>query len=375
MDYQTELRRRVISAGALTSVLAFAALGAAVSTFFGIKSLIATSDIEGTVIPAVSAAVVGVGLFCIWHRIATLVPMLQSPGRQALGIGLATTVSLVTILTSSWFIATTIGGVRAVQAYMNDYIAHTNTRLGHAVLNFSEEQSLIPSIQNFAAGWRVQAKSEASQGIISGHSGSGPLVATLDGAAAELEKLGVNMRRTRTEFLGLQEQAESLLADLSKIANALEAASPASQARFSETAGRFFQKLREMERLSLLPQVKLGGVAVLTTPTSGSIADSINTIQATLHKQTRELHAAVKKIEASRQSVDDIPYIPTNRGMATWEFANAVPGAWLVGIGIDLLPFLVLLLLMLTHSEARQPYLERVPSSVVSGVRDLRNAG
>lgn len=374
MDYQTELRHRVIRAGALTGVLAFAALGAAVSTFFGIKSLVPTSGIEATVIPAVSAAVVGVSLFSIWHRIVTLVPMLQSPGRQALGIGLAATVSLVTILTSSWFIATSIGGVRAVQAYMNAYIANANTRLGHAVLNFSEEQSLIPSIQHYAAGWRVQAKSEASQGIISGRNGSGPLVATLDGAAAELEKLGANMRRTRTEFLGLQERAESLLADLSKIANAPEAASPPSQARFSETAGRFFQKLREMERLSLLPQVKLGGVAVLTTPTSGSMADNINSIQVALRKQTRELQAAVKNIETSRQSVDDIPYIPTNQGIATWEFANAVPGAWLVGIGIDLLPFLVLLLLMLTHGEARQPYVERLPFSVVGGVRELRNA-
>jgi hypothetical protein len=83
----------------------------------------------------------------------------------------------------------------------------------------------------------------------------------------------------------------------------------------------------------------------------------------------------VRKIEASHQTVDAIPYVPTNQGMATWDFASAVPGAWLVGIAIDLLPFLVLLLLMLTHSEARQPYVERLPFTVVAGVRDLRAAG
>ena len=375
MDYQMELRHRVINAGALTAVLAFAALGAAVSTYFGIKSLVPTSSVDGTVIPVVSATVVGVGLFCIWHRIVNLVPMLQSPGRQALGIGLAAAVSVVTILTSSWFIATSIGGVRAVQAYMNDYIATANARLGHVVLNFGEEQSLIPSIQHFAAGWRVQAKNKSSQGIISGRNGSGPVVATLNGAATELEKLAANMRRTRTNFLDLQEQAESLLADLSKIANAPEAASAAYQAQFSDTAGRFFQKLREMERVSLLPQVKLGGITVPTTSRGGLITDNLSRIQVALDKQTRELQTAIKKIEASHQSVGAIPYMPTNQGTATWEFARAVPGAWLVGIGIDLLPFLVLLLLMLTHSEVRQPYVARSPFSVVSGTRDLRTAG
>jgi hypothetical protein len=375
MDYQAELRHRVISAGALTGVLAFAALGAAVSTYFGIKSLIPTSSVQGTVIPVVSAVVVGVGLFCVWHRIVTLVPMLQSPGRQALGIGLAAALSVVTILVSSWFIATSIGGIRAVQAYMNKYIATANVMLGHTVRNFSEEQSLISSIQYFAAGWRVQAKNEGSHGSISGRNGSGPVVATLDGTAAELEKLATNMGNTRADFLELREQAESLLADLSKIANSPEAATAPSQARFSAIASHYFQKLREMERLSLLPQIKLGGIVVLIGSTGSPIADSVNNIQATLHEQTRELQAAARKIEASRQPVDPVAYIPTNQGMATWEFANVVPGAWLVGIGIDLLPLLVLLLLMLAHSEARHPYVERSPFSVVGGVRDLRSAG
>ena len=374
MDYVNELRHRVVKDGALTAVLAFVAAGATVSTFFGLRALVPATGPEGLLVPLVSAAVVGVGLFGLWHRVIRLVPMLHDPRRRGLGIGLGVVLFLVAASINSWFIATSIGGTRAVQAYMSNYLAGANAQLGHAVQNFGSEQSLIPTIQNYAAGWRVQAKNEATHGTISGRQGSGPVVQALNGAADGLESLVATMQRTQKDFADHHDMAQQILADLAKLANSSEAATAATQARFSETAGHFFQKLREMDRMSLLPQLKLRGIVIVKTQIGGSAADNLKNIEVTLEKQTEELQRAVKKIETSRLSTEALPYAPTNQGTATWEHASAVPGAWLVGLGIDLLPLLVLLLLMLTHGEARDPHVTRAPFSVVDGGNSTRTA-
>lgn len=372
MNYLDELRERLIEAGTLTPVLASGAVGAGISTFFGVKSLVGVSGIEAGLIAFASAAVVSAGLFFVWHTLVKVIPMLESPIKRALGVGLATCLTVVTVLISSWFIATSIGGSRAVQAYMNNSVAAAYTEVGNAVRNFADEQSLVAVISRNAAAWRVQAKNEEKSGTLSGRNGVGPIVATLNGAAADLEGLVAAMQRTRQDFQLLQEQAEGLLADLTRIANSAEADTAASQQKFSEAYGQFFERLRVMERLSLLQQAKLGGVLVISTTTGGSISEDLNRIQVTLDKQTRELQGAIRKIESSRREVKALPYMPTNKGMATWDFAASVPGAWLVGIGIDLLPFLVLLLLMLGHSEARKPHRERTPFSIIDGGRDVR---
>ncbi|MCG3775347.1 MAG: hypothetical protein JW395_2179 [Nitrospira sp.] len=374
MDYINELRHRVIRDGALTAVLAFVAAGATVSTFFGLRALVPATGPEGLLISLVCAAVVGVGLFGLWHRIIKLVPMLHEPRRKGLGISLGVVLFLVAASINSWFIATSIGGTRAVQAYMNNYLAGANTQLGHSVQNFGAEQALIPTIQNYAAGWRVQAKNEAAQGTISGRQGLGPVVQALNGAADSMESLVATMQRTQKDFADHRELADQTLADLAKLANSSEGATSATQAKFSETAGHFFQKLREMERLSLLPQVKLRGIVIVKTQIGGSVADNLKNIEVSLDKQTEELQRAVKKIEGSRLSTEVLPYAPTNQGTATWEHAGAVPGAGLVGLGIDLLPLLVLLLLMLTHGEARDPHVSRPPFSVVDGGNSVRGA-
>ena len=259
--------------------------------------------------------------------------MLHDPRRRGLGIGLGVVLFLVAASINSWFIATSIGGTRAVQAYMNNYLAGANAQLGHAVQNFGSEQSLIPTIQNYAAGWRVQAKSEAAHGTISGRQGSGPVVQALNGAADGLESLVATMQRTQKDFADHHEMAQQILADLAKLANSSEAATATTQAKFSETAGHFFQKLREMDRMSLLPQLKLRGIVIVKTQIGGSAADNLKNIEVTQEKQTEELQRAVKKIETARLSTEALPYAPTNQGTATWEHASAVPGAWLVGLG------------------------------------------
>ena len=55
------------------------------------------------------------------------------------------------------------------------------------------------------------------------------------------------------------------------------------------------------------------------------------------------------------------------KAVATLDYASSVPGAWIVGVGFDLLPLVMLAILMLAFAEAREPYQPRKPFTVVGG--------
>ena len=77
--------------------------------------------------------------------------------------------------------------------------------------------------------------------------------------------------------------------------------------------------------------------------------------------------AAVEQVPAAAQPVEVHTYMPTSKAVATLDYASSVPGAWIVGVGFDLLPLVMLALLMLAFAEAREPYQPRKPFTVVGG--------
>ena len=83
--------------------------------------------------------------------------------------------------------------------------------------------------------------------------------------------------------------------------------------------------------------------------------------------QTKRLVDAARRIKADRKPVEVHTYMPTSKAVATLDYASSVPGAWIVGVGFDLLPLVMLALLMLAFAEAREPYQPRKPFTVVGG--------
>ena len=83
--------------------------------------------------------------------------------------------------------------------------------------------------------------------------------------------------------------------------------------------------------------------------------------------QTKRLVDAARRIKADRKPVEVHTYMPTSKAVATLDYASSVPGAWIVGVGFDLLPLVMLALLMLAFAEAREPYQPRKPYTVVGG--------
>jgi hypothetical protein len=75
-------------------------------------------------------------------------------------------------------------------------------------------------------------------------------------------------------------------------------------------------------------------------------------------------------MKAERRPVELDPYRPVSKAVATIEYADSVAGSWIMGIGFDVIPFVMLLLLLLAFSEAREPWQPRRPFEVIGGGRE-----
>jgi hypothetical protein len=97
-----------------------------------------------------------------------------------------------------------------------------------------------------------------------------------------------------------------------------------------------------------------GKVGIINFPSQGDEKARIFADEA-----TKSLRKLAEDIAANREKVVIDGYAPISAGSAVVKYASFVAASWVVGIAIDLVPFILLLALMLFHAEARQPYVKR----------------
>jgi hypothetical protein len=361
--YHDELVQRTQRTITLSVALAIITTLQGVAMYFGLRDLLPTKTAEGVVIPLVVGLGVAVGFWFVWHWLLSVVPLTHAPGRRALGTLAGAVLTLISIGTSSWFIASAVGGSRAVQMHMNAYLSVAGRQLGTLGANAAAEQSLTGLVSEIAAGWRGVAEREAKYGSVSGKVGDGPRTAALRSAAASFDQLQQEINDRFAEFVRARAQADSTLAELTKLANSATGTTADGQTRFSALAADLYQQFAAMERITALPLVEQRGL-VLFNETNGAV----NTQD---EAQTKRLHGAVRKLRSERQPVENEPYRPVSKAVATLDYADSVAGSWIMGVGLDIIPLLMLLMLLLAFSEAREPYQPRRPFEVIGGGRDV----
>jgi hypothetical protein len=361
--YHDELVKRTQRTTTLAVALAIITALQGVSMFFGLRDLLPARTAEGVVIPLVVGAGVAIGFWFVWHWLLSVVPLTHAPARRALGVLAGAALTLISIGTSSWFIASAVGGSRAVQMHMNEYLSNAGHELGNLNANAAAEQSLTGLVSEIAAGWRGIAEREAKYGTVSGKTGEGPRTSVLRSAASSFEQLQQEINERFAEFGRARAQADATLADLTKLANSPAGATTDGQTRFSALAAGLYQQFAAMERISALPLVEQRGI-VLVNETNGAVVTHDES-------QTKRLHGAVRKLQAERKPVSNEPYRPISKAMATLDYADSVAGPWIMGVGLDVIPFVMLLILLLAFSEAREPYQPRRHFEVIGGGREV----
>jgi len=354
--YRDEYTKRVQHMNAVLYGLALVTGFQGFSMFFGLKDMI-PNGVEGTVLPAIAAVVIGVVFWMIWHHLIPAAALSTSPHTRIRSVLIGIALTLATIGTTSWFLATTFGGDRAVRAHMNTFIGDATRQLSVLNSNAASEQGLVGLVGEIAAGWKGMAESEV-RGNVSGQKGDGPKADMYRRASQSMLDLQSSINTTFASYSKARVLAAAQIDAMTSLANSPASATADGQARFASLASKLYQDYGSMERLTALPQVETVGIVKIDTSAEAATRSDA---------QTKRLYDAASQIKADRKALEPRIYVPTSKGAATLEYASSIPGSWVVAVVIDLIPFIVMLMMMNFMAEAMRPYERREPFSVVGG--------
>jgi hypothetical protein len=354
--YTDELRHAVQQSRWHRVLLAACTAVQGVAVYFGLSTLMVESGWGGVAIPIVTALAVAVVLYIFWDFACTTFPLLHSPARRAMACGFAVVMGLASVGISSWFIAAAIGGDQAIIRHQQDYTKEATKQFDIALAK--REDALGSKASEIAAGWRALAQNEGKNGSETGKPGFGKHAQTLMDAAASFDSYAALVNSKRTEADGLHKQATALIAEMGK---------SIEQPKFIEMAAKLKQFLVKLDNTSATAQAGMVGLINARSTNEESV-------RITATEQTKELRKLASDVDAAREKVGLDAYVPLSPAIAVIRYASAAPGGWVVGVCLDLVPMILLLIMMLLHAEAREPYERREPFGRSAELRTIRPA-
>ncbi|TXL71772.1 hypothetical protein FHP25_28285 [Vineibacter terrae] len=331
-------------------VLVACAIAASVATFFGTRALV-SHGVESVVVPFVTASVVGIGLGSIWHLLLGAVPKAQGTGTKAALSVLAGVLFLVAAAVSAWFVATAISGNTAVRTHMGEQIAQYRTALATAHSNVLVEQNVLAELTGSAAAFRSMADAEQQSGRLSGTKGEGAVVDRLRRVADVYDGLAREGRAVRDQADQFQHAGALALRQMDEIVSVAET-SAVAQKRFAEAVGELQQAITQLQALSILPGIRRAGVVdVSATGLNPGQRRAMDNLQAELRQHAERLGQSVDALQRQKRPVQVISYRPMGPGEAVLEYGDRVVAGWAVGIGIDVLPLLLFVLLLISAND------------------------
>ncbi|XWN29349.1 MAG: hypothetical protein ROR55_17830 [Devosia sp.] len=313
-----------------------------VTSFFGLRQVLhGESSLGQLVIPLVVAPVLTVVLAGGWHILLGTAARPQH-SRPLLSFVIAAGVGLtaVQVATTSWFLATAIGGGAAVQYHhsvvLNDFkdvLTELRARderdrvvLGHLTRARNELESLRAC--------------EISDGCISGTPGPGTVARAL---AQEID--GFN--RSAQE---LEDALARRPALLSRVRGQIELAQEASRAGDEQTFSTAINSV-------------ISGLGSANAANPSALLQALGS-----DSQVTSVQAVYTRLRASMDGLGEfvapvrLPgYTPMDPATAVIFYAQNVPFAWAVAVSIDCLPLALLLLILLASYRPPEPPVTTIP--------------
>jgi hypothetical protein len=317
-------------------ILALVVTVEAVAVFFGLRDLMQPGTIAAGAIPIVTAIAVAGAFFLLWDYICRSIPAFSTPGRRMAGIALGSILMLATIAASSWFIAAAIGGDAATRVHQDTYITLVQAELDKAPFNAKLDQTIYTKALEVQAAFRDETGREKKFGSQSGKPGDGAVTALYNSVSESMGKLARLIDDKLTDSSETQKKALSLVKDMKQAA---------SQKEFVQKATDVSSLLNKLDNISAVQDAMNYGVVTVDTK-NGDLRMQVDNL-------TGELRRTAKATDDKRKKIEAPFYSPTSGALAIMEYPSASPGGWIVGVAIDIVPFLVLLLLVLNHAEYR----------------------
>lgn len=315
--------------------LRYAAIGcamlAAVSTTIGLHT---ANPAAGWLVPVFTGVIIAAALGTFWHV------LIEAAERVRTKIGVTATLFggaiavVVALGASASNMAAAISGQAAVRAELAERVDAYATAVTSASVEARRFQPLVDVTAAAAASMDGKADLEAKGLNGAGH-GCGPRCETYKGAAS-------SFATTSGQLQDLLKQVEELRASGMASVGALRvAAVSADQMAFAEAAQGAAAAIDDLNAIDHMPIVAATGMVQVTD------------LASTLTPETAGLQDRASELQSERAQVTAPVFLPFSVGEATRaQMGGAALQAWIAAGVIDVLPFVFLLLILLT---AREP--------------------
>jgi len=321
--------------------LRFAAIGcallAAISTSIGLH---ASDPAAGWLVPVLTGLVIAFALGVLWHVLIEAAERVRS----RLGIAVILIVGALGVAfavgTSASNIAAAMAGKASLSAELTDRVDAYSKALTQSALEAKSFQPLVDITSAAGATMEGKANLEAS-GLNGTGTGCGQRCETYKGAAASFQTTSGQLQALSAEVETLRLQGLDFVGDLRT------AASSSDQAAFGRSAQNLSAVIDQLNAIDHMPLVAATGMVTVTN------------LSSELTPETSSLQSKAQDIAGERVTVEAPVFVPFSVGEATRaQMFGAVLQAWIAAAAIDALPFVFMLLVLLT---ARDPLLRDVP--------------
>lgn len=317
----------------------FVAGGTAIGMWLGISTLMEENEgpLTSTVLPFVLASGFFVILAVVWHALFHAAADIESERKKVAVVCLGLLASLTAMATSTWTLATLIGGRDAVKASQTAFVEKAQEALETLQKNAALDRTLVSSTASTSSELASTADLEEATG---GVSGRGP----------GLDQWTMNIR-SASKALEMK-SAQLSEADAGRSGKMAEAAMATGQAQraIAESKDDEFQKLtlRISQQLSEANQVRLS--AMLAELGGGMLANQASNL---LTKSFNKVKAVAENIAGQTTDLS-VPWFKVlTPGTAVISYADKVILAWVLPAALEFVPFLLLCLLIVMPRRIR----------------------
>ena len=327
--YEDEEERQLFDSLRLVQNLALLFAGLiGLSSFWGLRDILEDDGGFSSWIIAAALAIVLAGMLAgAWHILFGIAVRRRLRGQvfSLLFLG-GLVLTTIQIATTSWFLATALGGSAALQVHQTALLNDVGKTLTFLQGRTESERGLATVVNRAVQSLRTYHACEIEEGCISGQSGNGEVAANLLRSARSLEAQQIEIETALTRRPTL----------LSEISAHIEVARMASLEGDERAFGS-----------SIRAAINGLGAAQAVDPSR---------VLANLQEESpfAEIQAVFSRFRGALVgfvSVGSVPPLPTyqpmDRASATREYADEVGFAWVIAVVIDSLIFALLLIILL----------------------------
>jgi hypothetical protein len=329
------------SPGWVRIALALLCVSEGAAVFFGLKDLMPPTGIAASAIPVITAIVVTGVFYLLWEHLCKVVPRARK--QPLFGIALGFILMIVTIASSAWFIAAAIGGGAAIKVHQDAYVAEVKTQYDLAVSNLALEKQLQTKVGDVTSGFKLKCDEEPKNGLGPNRvPGSGPRTAVYCRATEGLLEFLATIDAHIAADADMQKQLVEAMTAMRQTRNPVE---------FNDKATKVSALLTTLASHTKANEVGNYGIIIVDT--------TIRDIKVQADAATKDMRDTAKAISEKRAKIDAPFWQPLTGAVAIMQYPEASPGAWVVGVAIDMLPFFLLLILFFSAAEERHRDEER----------------